>query len=912
MLPYENQIFLDVLHEDGLVVAARGLGLQSVLMSLLKVWCDPGNLVLVLGTQAQEEEYFIKQLETQGISPLPRIINNETNANERESIYLQGGVLFMSARILVVDLLKNRVPVENVTGVLVCRAHAILESCQEAFAVRLFRQKNKKGFVKAFSNSAQSFTVGFAQVERIMKTLFVKNLYLWPRFHAVVTASLKKVSVVELHVAMTMPMQRLQSCVLDLMSFCIKEMKRVNPTLDTDDITVENAISKSFHKLLQYQLDPIWNQLSAKTRQLVADIKTLRSVLRCLTQYDSVTFNTLVTSLRSTEYARRNSGWLLLDAAEDLFLLARQRVLGSKPVTNDTEIESEHAPKWVALSEILGEVQDKLKGLSPSDVPSGVNHVLILVEDTRTGNQIKEYLTKGSKLMLQSLYKRATRHRTPAVIAQFGLTGDTQNKKRKSVDPDDPDDPHAECSEETMDEFNRDAFGFPEDHEDEDIRDSYCLTMTQQIPSNDENGKESLSNISCFEEQTDVDNLPPSQSECMLPIITIQSFKKDGDPLALTRTLEQLQPHNVVMYDADLTAVRQLEVFQSSTPGVDLTVYFLMYGGSVEEQAYLTTLRQEKEAFEYLIKEKATMVVQADQDGKSGDCDELRRDAGQSASAAAVLPNINTRKGGTPKAPSGTPTIIVDMREFRSELPALIHRRGIEIEPVTINVGDYILTPEICVERKSVSDLIGSLNNGRLYTQATAMTRHYSKPMLLIEFDHKKPFALQGRYYLSNDVSASDISSKLILLTMHFPRLRLVWSPSPYATAQLFEELKEGREQPNATQAAMIGAEVASGDDEFAEKYNIAIQDFMLKLPGVNTKNIQCVLRKGQSLSHLLTLSKEQLIELTLNSQDADLLYSALHDVHKPVEDGSNANKNIGRGKTGRWRGRSFLNRKRK
>ena len=61
----------------------------------------------------------------------------------RENIYLQGGVLFISARILVVDLLKSRVPVENVTGILVCRAHAILESCQEAFAVRLYRQKNK-------------------------------------------------------------------------------------------------------------------------------------------------------------------------------------------------------------------------------------------------------------------------------------------------------------------------------------------------------------------------------------------------------------------------------------------------------------------------------------------------------------------------------------------------------------------------------------------------------------------------------------------------------------------------------------------------------------------------------------------------------------------------------------------------
>jgi hypothetical protein len=51
------------------------------------------------------------------------------------------------------------------------------------------------GFVKAFSSSPQAFTVGFSQVEHIMKTLFVRNLYLWPRFHATVSASLEKCKV---------------------------------------------------------------------------------------------------------------------------------------------------------------------------------------------------------------------------------------------------------------------------------------------------------------------------------------------------------------------------------------------------------------------------------------------------------------------------------------------------------------------------------------------------------------------------------------------------------------------------------------------------------------------------------------------------------------------------------------------
>ncbi|VDN40127.1 unnamed protein product [Dibothriocephalus latus] len=80
------------------------------------------------------------------------------------------------------------------------------------------------------------------------------------------------------------------------------------------------------------------------------------------------------------------------------------------------------------------------------------------------------------------------------------------------------------------------------------------------------------------------------------------------------------------------------------------------------------------------------------------------------------------------------PCVLVDVREFRSELPALLHRKGMKVIPLTLSIGDYILAPHICVERKSVSDLISSLNSGRLYQQCTAMARYYLNPVLLVEF----------------------------------------------------------------------------------------------------------------------------------------------------------------------------------
>lgn len=44
------------------------------------------------------------------------------------------------------------------------------------------------------------------------------------------------------------------------------------------------------------------------------------------------------------------------------------------------------------------------------------------------------------------------------------------------------------------------------------------------------------------------------------PLVVLQTFKKYGDPLALSRTLQTIEPRFVIMYDADMAAVRHLEV----------------------------------------------------------------------------------------------------------------------------------------------------------------------------------------------------------------------------------------------------------------------------------------------------------------------------------------------------------------
>ncbi|KAL4098991.1 hypothetical protein QTP88_023494 [Uroleucon formosanum] len=841
MLPYENQMFLDILHEDGLVICAKGLGLEIVLLNIIKVFCDPGNLVLVVGSSTPEEDFWITQLKKDGIKPLPKILSADTSITEREKIYLQGGVLFVSSRILVVDLLKHRIPIPQITGFLVCRAHNILESCQEAFALRLYRMENKTGFIKAFSTSSQTFTYGFTKIERIMKTLFVSKLYLWPRFHLAVKSSLDKINpeVIELHVELTPAMKEIQTSLLDLINYSIKELKRLNPSLDTEEITVENSLSKCFHKILQTQLNPIWHRLSSTTKQLVSDLKLLRNLMISVTSLDSVRFQSVLSNYSSVDYVHRSSGWLLLDAAETLFITAKRRLFNSKK-----EICPEHNPKWGGLTEILKEI-----GQSSKD---NGEIVLVLVQSAKTCCQLKNLLVKGADDLLLNLYKTHIKDK-PLISTQKNTT----NEELEVYD---------NLNNEELDEENF----------------NNCFTLTQ---SKNEDG---LTFTECANE---------SRNETLKePIIVIQQYKKDGDFLSLPRTLRDLQPKYIVMYDANMTAVRQIEVFQNSDAKLKLVVYFLIFGGSTEEQAYLTTLRREKLLFDFLIKEKSVMVIPKGQDGKDEDCPELTRDLGVHPSEM-LDDDDKTYKPEEKIAKKEIHKVIVDMREFRSDLPVLLHRRGIDIEPVTLQVGDYILTPEMCVERKSIDDLIGSLKSGRLYHQALMMCRHYTKPILLIEFDQNKPFDLQGRFYLSKDMTTShrnDITSKLQLLTLHFPKLRLVWSPSPFATSELFQELKEGKTQPVSSEAAAVGLEAGQNFDE--EIYNAIIKDFMTKLPGVTTQNILNLLNKGQSLTHMLNMSLQELKTIAGNSQDAENLYNAFHKKVKSTNEQSSVKRQSNKG----------------
>lgn len=120
----------------------------------------------------------------------------------RQELYKQGGLISVTSRILVVDMLQGDVPVHLITGLLILHAEKysftrsfclawlqmlihctsrITSLVNEAFIVRLFREKNKNGFIKAFTDQPEHVTSGLSPLKNVMKELQLRRVHLYPR-----------------------------------------------------------------------------------------------------------------------------------------------------------------------------------------------------------------------------------------------------------------------------------------------------------------------------------------------------------------------------------------------------------------------------------------------------------------------------------------------------------------------------------------------------------------------------------------------------------------------------------------------------------------------------------------------------------------------------------------------------------
>ncbi|KAI1114688.1 DNA repair endonuclease XPF [Nemania sp. NC0429] len=898
-LEYQQHLFQELRAEDELVVIAKGLGLMRLVTNLLHSYDAAGNnLVIVIGAEDRENAWIGEALAEQAaISMAPKargltVVNTDfTSVGAREKMYAKGGIYSITSRILVVDLLTTLLKTESITGVVLLHADKVVATSLEAFILRVYRQKNKTGFLKAFSDNPDPFTIGFSPLATMMRNMFLRKASLWPRFHVTVASSLegkKKAEVIELEVPMTDEMNTIQQAIMECVEVSIHELKKGNSGLEMDDWNLDSALLKNFDVMVRRQLDPNWHRVSWKTKQIVSDLTVLRGLLHSVLALDAVSFLQQLDTIHAAHSpqpgsTRQNqSPWLFLDAANTIFGTAKQRVYAARKanVAASGSVDSlrpvlEEQPKWALLAEILEEIDRDLY-FEPAMRGDSNQTILIMCSDTATCRQLRDYLQTmhvqpktdenpnpkkedhkpSASFMMRRKLRNYLNWKREFAKVNHELFSENQKALEGAVDP-----RLAQGSYKGRAPANkrrrvrgggvagatttgRTANGSVAQYFEKPAEVADLMAEVQMLE------EEALQKADIVADPLeDMDEY--FELYDMQDLVVVHAYDGDQDE----HILEEIRPRYIIMYEPDASFIRRVEVYRSSHNDRNVRVYFMFYGGSVEEQRYLASVRREKDCFTKLIKERASMSVVMTTDAH-----------GVEDPQEAFLRTVNTRiaGGGRLAATAEQPRVVVDVREFRSSLPSLLHGRNLNVVPCMLTVGDYILSPNICIERKSINDLISSFKDGRLYSQTESMFQYYKSPMLLIEFDQNKSFTLEPFADLSGNLRSvnpneapSDLQSKIVLLTLAFPRLRVIWSSSPYQTAEIFENLKTQEPEPDPIAAVRAGLDKDMKAEDQA--FNREPQEMLGVVPGVTPQNLKTLALETENVREVANMTVEEL-----------------------------------------------------
>lgn len=77
--------------------------------------------------------------------------------------------------------------------------------------------------------------------------------------------------------------------------------------------------------------------------------------------------------------------------------------------------------------------------------------------------------------------------------------------------------------------------------------------------------------------------------------------------------------------------------------------------------------------------------------------------------------------------------IYADTREANSGILKELSELGMNIKLQQLNVGDFLISDRVCVERKELNDFINSIIDKRLLQQAKALKDNFERPILILE-----------------------------------------------------------------------------------------------------------------------------------------------------------------------------------
>jgi len=230
----------------------------------------------------------------------------------------------------------------------------------------------------------------------------------------------------------------------------------------------------------------------------------------------------------------------------------------------------------------------------------------------------------------------------------------------------------------------------------------------------------------------------------------------------------------VIFYDNTPSAIRYIQRVGRtgrSAPGKAFIIYF----EGTRDEAYLWIAKRREKRMKSLVSKLSRPGNSAPRDPSKGQ---------------GVLSAFLTDRGnGNEKRI----TVMADTRESGSAVLAELSRIGAEVKLLPLEVGDYIVSERVCIERKTTRDFAISMMDGRLFEQASAL-KSYERPVLLLE----------GEELYRTNILPQALAGALASLIVDFG-LCVLWAKNAFETANLLFALARKEQLDNKSMPRVRG-----------------------------------------------------------------------------------------------------------
>lgn len=181
--------------------------------------------------------------------------------------------------------------------------------------------------------------------------------------------------------------------------------------------------------------------------------------------------------------------------------------------------------------------------------------------------------------------------------------------------------------------------------------------------------------------------------------------------------------------------------------------------------------------------------------------------------------------------------VVSDYRE--GEVINYIKNFGAKVNERALNVGDFVVSDRVAVERKTHSDFIGSVINGRIFEQARTLKENFAKPVIIIEG------------YSNRQINENALKAAIASLLIDFG-ISMLATKNPQDTARTIYWIAR-KEQIKGKRG--IAIKVGKKPKEIKK-----LQEFIVcGIPGVSTITAKKLLGHFGTVEKTFTASEEEL-----------------------------------------------------